>query len=211
MKSLQGVPWHIEKLHRKEGDQKRHRSRCVYYDRGECEKSVICGGSAHCSNYREKALQSRSVQTRVKEKTGLKSVVVKSGQAPAVKSKPIEPVDTLVQINNDDRVLSKIKQELAKRGCYHYQGLVENARFKAGFENNDVKIIYLQDHSRPVLVKFDRSSLEMIKSGNCLTLSFKITKIVGDHSYNREDCNWICHGHDRIYGHTYFKMIKNRK
>lgn len=59
LERLTGVPWHVEKMIREEGDDRRHRSRCVYYQ-GKvdnfcsyyCEK---CRGSAHCDHYKEHA------------------------------------------------------------------------------------------------------------------------------------------------------------
>lgn len=31
VESLSGTPWHIEKMTRKEGEEKRHRARCNFY------------------------------------------------------------------------------------------------------------------------------------------------------------------------------------
>jgi len=53
---LTGTPWHIEQLRRAEGDDRRHRSRCIYYrkDGAYCTKNgVRCIGSAHCDYYKE--------------------------------------------------------------------------------------------------------------------------------------------------------------
>ena len=60
LNKMAGTPWHIEKMHRKEGDGKRHRSRCIYYDCMEpsCKKRMLkCKGSAHCDFYTEKIVQ----------------------------------------------------------------------------------------------------------------------------------------------------------
>ena len=56
--NMTGTPWHVDRFAREEGDPKRHRSRCTYYDnkRSEayrCEKLGRCSGSAHCMYYRE--------------------------------------------------------------------------------------------------------------------------------------------------------------
>ena len=62
-KELTGTPWHVEKMHRAEGDNKRHRSRCVYYnaETKQCSKLHIkCFGSAHCTSYREQLPESES-------------------------------------------------------------------------------------------------------------------------------------------------------
>ena len=60
LNKMAGTPWHIEKTHRKEGDGRRHRSRCIYYDCMEpsCKKRKLkCKGSAHCDFYTEKSVQ----------------------------------------------------------------------------------------------------------------------------------------------------------
>ena len=51
---LTGSPWHTEKMTRKEGDPRRHRSKCVHYEKvdGYCHKRFMkCVGSAHCDHY----------------------------------------------------------------------------------------------------------------------------------------------------------------
>ncbi len=60
LNKMAGTPWHIEKMHRKEGDRRRHRSRCIYYDKEEptCKRRMLkCMGAAHCDFYKEKAVQ----------------------------------------------------------------------------------------------------------------------------------------------------------
>jgi len=55
-RSMSGSPWHTEKMVRAEGDNKRHKSRCKYYDYvGGSNHCTIwngqCKGSAHCMEY----------------------------------------------------------------------------------------------------------------------------------------------------------------
>lgn len=58
-----GTPSHVEYLHMAEGDKKRHKSRCIEYDKRSatcrCVKSPYytsrCGGSSHCQYYKEKS------------------------------------------------------------------------------------------------------------------------------------------------------------
>mgnify|MGYP004509116147 CR=1 FL=1 len=58
-----GTPSHVEYLHMAEGDKKRHKSRCIEYDKKSstcrCVKSPYytsrCGGSSHCQYYKEKS------------------------------------------------------------------------------------------------------------------------------------------------------------
>ena len=58
-KNLPDTPWHIGYPKKKENDPRRHRSRCIYYDKKttKCMRGVsysYCPGSARCSGYREK-------------------------------------------------------------------------------------------------------------------------------------------------------------
>ena len=53
---LTGSPWHVDKWTRKEGDERRHKSRCVYLEKSDnhCRKNYgKCCGSAHCYDYKE--------------------------------------------------------------------------------------------------------------------------------------------------------------
>lgn len=56
-----GTPSHVEFLRMSEGDKKRHKSRCIEYDKKKdvciCTKSPLfmmrCSGSSHCHYYKE--------------------------------------------------------------------------------------------------------------------------------------------------------------
>ena len=54
---MSGVPWHVETIRKEEGDDRRHRSRCAYYNKEthQCSKlfGMQCVGSAHCDIYKE--------------------------------------------------------------------------------------------------------------------------------------------------------------
>ena len=55
-RELTGTPWHVEKVTRSEGDEKRHKSRCYYHRKKDdyCLKyHEKCRGSAHCDYYTE--------------------------------------------------------------------------------------------------------------------------------------------------------------
>ena len=54
-RQLTGSPWHVEKWTREEGDDRRHKSRCVYFERARnyCNRNYSrCCGSAHCKYYK---------------------------------------------------------------------------------------------------------------------------------------------------------------
>ena len=71
LERLTGSPWHVEKMTRQEGDEKRHKSRCINYKGKESNQCRIfggrCHGSAHCSYYRE--IQSNHTMDSSKKKT----------------------------------------------------------------------------------------------------------------------------------------------
>ena len=53
---INGTPWHVGKWTRKEGDDRRHRSRCYYYVTEKRYCTQVCGecyGAAHCKWYKE--------------------------------------------------------------------------------------------------------------------------------------------------------------
>lgn len=52
---MEGTPWHIEHFEREEGDERRHKSRCIYHNKdGTCSYFMgKCRGAAHCNPYKE--------------------------------------------------------------------------------------------------------------------------------------------------------------
>ena len=69
---LVSVPWHVERVYRGEGDERRHKVRCKFYihDNKYCSRKCCrCMGSAHCMDYvaisdtdfvkRQKAVQAK--------------------------------------------------------------------------------------------------------------------------------------------------------
>ena len=64
---LVGTPWHAERVHRAEGDDRRYKGRCEYYsyENDRCAYlSGKCTGSAHCSKY--KAISEEEFKIRQK-------------------------------------------------------------------------------------------------------------------------------------------------
>ena len=57
---LESEPWHVTTLRREEGDERRHKSYCSYYEDSRCKcirsdyMNKRCGGSSHCSYYKVK-------------------------------------------------------------------------------------------------------------------------------------------------------------
>ena len=56
VRNLTGISWHLERVHRAEGDEKRYKGRCEYYKYRDnfCSlRNGKCIGSAHCDDYSE--------------------------------------------------------------------------------------------------------------------------------------------------------------
>ena len=54
VREMTGSPWHAEKVHRAQGDDRRYKGRCKFYQyqKDYCSKRVgRCMGSAHCDQY----------------------------------------------------------------------------------------------------------------------------------------------------------------
>lgn len=55
---ISGTPWHVERVHNEdENDSRRHRTRCMYYDKEtkHCKRQYgMCVGASQCNVYREK-------------------------------------------------------------------------------------------------------------------------------------------------------------
>ena len=65
---MAGIPWHVEKMIRQEGDLRRHRSRCIYYDKkkSHCSKVIgKCIGAAHCNYYEEECVEAVSLPNHI--------------------------------------------------------------------------------------------------------------------------------------------------
>ena len=61
---MTGTPWHLETLKMDENDDRRHKSRCIYYYKANknCKRlNVKCPGSAHCDHYKEDPTRIRAI------------------------------------------------------------------------------------------------------------------------------------------------------
>lgn len=72
---LTGTVWHVEKMNRMEGDERRHRSRCKYYAREEkntCEYYVEkCHGASHCDIYCEEVDFPTNSETTIRRESSV--------------------------------------------------------------------------------------------------------------------------------------------
>ena len=61
---MTGTPWHLETLKMSEDDDRRHKSRCIYYYKANknCKRlNLKCPGSAHCDHYKEDPTRVREI------------------------------------------------------------------------------------------------------------------------------------------------------
>lgn len=72
IKHMAGSPWHKERVARQEGDERRHRSHCLYYkwESKRCTYGGKCLGSAHCTLYKKMTEEEEEVK---KQKTSARS------------------------------------------------------------------------------------------------------------------------------------------
>ena len=72
-----GIPWHVEKMARKYGDPRRHRSRCIYFTRSTSYCSKVCGkcrGAAHCDYYEEDENVKEQIEKKPKKLANFEGV-----------------------------------------------------------------------------------------------------------------------------------------
>lgn len=75
---MQGTPWHIEGMNLNEGEDRRHRSRCIYYNNHKCTSlGRKCIGSSHCPIYEEKPMDNRYQKRTTYNKPIKKAMVEK--------------------------------------------------------------------------------------------------------------------------------------
>ncbi len=96
-RNLSGTPWHVSGLRMSDGDSKRHRSRCAYFEKEGIRCTVrrtVCIGSAHCDLYREGTAknkvispaitkpqeQKRAIDKNSRTQTTRKELVIKPGE-----------------------------------------------------------------------------------------------------------------------------------
>lgn len=87
VQNLTGIPWHVERFEREEGDERRHRSRCRFFQGKPYNlclyHSVRCYGSAHCENYIEKYQAQEKPVQKLAIKKSKPSKSYKEAKAPA--------------------------------------------------------------------------------------------------------------------------------
>lgn len=70
---LTGSPWHKERVHRSEGDERRYKGRCKYYRFENSYCTYRCGsciGSAHCNDYQAISEEEFKKRKKSRKKSG---------------------------------------------------------------------------------------------------------------------------------------------
>ncbi|MEG1640362.1 MAG: hypothetical protein RR415_08745 [Ruthenibacterium sp.] len=81
IKHLSGTPWHVGFLKMSDGDERRHKARCIYHTKeNKCTRNNIdCIGSAHCTHYIENTNNLETVKKPAeREETRNQSIVLYS-------------------------------------------------------------------------------------------------------------------------------------
>ena len=141
---LQGTPWHIETLRKGEDDVRRHRARCVQYEKYDRHCKVFgdgCHGAANCPYYVEREIIEEP-KSKSKDKPKGKAVIQtpqpskKTAKKPSINYKKQYPAGSRVQhpkygkgmilgvivVNDNYRVRIKFddgrKTELSAKACF---------------------------------------------------------------------------------------------
>ena len=146
-RNMTGTSWHVERYERGEGDERRHRSHCMYFVREYCQckkRNGKCIGSAHCLEYEK-------VTERVEEKEVKKEkyiTAVYSNQSKDFEIRSIKLCDIVVDRHAALPQIAKRKTELTKdfiRNNKQFKGpvLVEKRMNRSGYKILDGYIRYL--------------------------------------------------------------------
>lgn len=154
IEDLTSTPWHIERMHRQDGDKRRHRSNCKYYNKGirQCEYRVSnCIGSAHCSYYEDisengdKTAKHNKTTKAEKNKTANTSYIKNKNNSPvhSVSSPQSTPTVSKGTLVNHKKYGIGIVTDLSKStGCVKVHFLNKNLEFPfpSAFTNGFLKI-----------------------------------------------------------------------
>jgi hypothetical protein len=136
-----GVPWHLEKMHRKDDDPRRHRSRCEGYDKAtkQCSKygGVPCHGAAHCRYYRERQIKTEDLPKKM-----------------------LTSNRTCITLSNGRRVrhsiygIGRVNGVADNRFCVDFDGHTKTFAFPAAFQGNYLELLpndeKIDEHSIPL-------------------------------------------------------------
>ncbi|MDO5714427.1 MAG: hypothetical protein Q4Q07_08350 [Tissierellia bacterium] len=134
---LEGVPWHPSSLKMKENDTRRHKSRCIYYNKKTeiCNtlKSYYgfrtCGGSRHCAGYEERVVEEESIERNTESSKYLSREKIRNtiDKKKSVEKNICEKGDIVIAASIDDPNTKKTyylvenekgKETLALQACY---------------------------------------------------------------------------------------------
>lgn len=72
---MQGTPWHVGFVQKKENDPRRHKSHCIHHQTdGSCSIYARCIGSSHCSFYVDALLKKKRAAYKESKKHVMEAV-----------------------------------------------------------------------------------------------------------------------------------------
>lgn len=128
---MTGTSWHVEKVHRKDGDLRRSKKRYKYYEDGSCDIYIRCIGSAHCRKYIEKEDDdSKRKSLKIKNNTNL------------INKKNKKEVVVLIEFINS--VEAKIFNSLKEKGNFKFRGFFERFIKYCNYNEFDIKRVFIR-------------------------------------------------------------------
>lgn len=201
---MTGSPWQVERVHRAEGDSRRSKKKCKYFNNGECScekiRSFTCFGSAHCMSYREKdEIVSNLIRNSNKQVNAIQNKTV------IIPKKEVKQKEIILEVKTSKQLFKEIVRKINEQGFYHFRGFVENTTGTKSFESRKIYTIYLYDGDIPMIVRRSSGSFELVESGEYMTVAFKINGLSKTTSYKPENYQSIRVGTDSFYGKVLVK------
>ena len=222
---MTSIPWHVERVHRQSGDDRRQKKNCKFYDEGTCwAYAQQCKGSAHCIKYREKdkkqileeIKQPNKENNKKKKKAKTKTVPMFSESQNNISL--VSNVDYhkkfqfgLLQIDTTDLVCLKIMEKFEKQGFYNFQVIVEDLIIKSTIESIKINKVFLALKGKPILCSIKQNTFSIINSCDYMTTSFEVIGFDRNETYILRDYEDICEGFDPFYGNIAIKLKKVNK
>lgn len=185
---MTGTPWHVERIHRKEGDARRSKKRCQYYDNGDCVSyAQPCYGSAHCARYKEAEIKKTSNNNS------------KLHVAPVQTHKDRSQF-TLVIVHTSNQMFDRIHDKVLKQGYYNFRGFVENAHWFAPYEGSqNIHVVFTYKHQL-ITTRLKPNKVLIVRSGDYITVAFPIVRFAEVMNFKQKHYRLIVQGVDCFYG-----------
>ena len=184
-KSMSGVSWHIEK---KVTGNKTHRNcyNCKYLNVHWCEKNriqVTNNNAPICKAYTNKHVINK-IQDKTKEQEDIikeervitHNNTIRKSELIRIRNQ-MQIIPTSLYIKTNEHVLNSIIDNINKNDSYHFRGFIDIKKDMNNVIAKDITSVVLITKYRKIRCKVVKNSLEMIKSGKSMTLSFIIESL----------------------------------